>query len=573
MNGHEAILRQFVADGVNYMFGNPGTVEQGFLDALSAVPDLKYILTLQESIAVLCADGYARATKTPALVQIHSTPGLGNAIGNLYQAMRGQSPLVVIGGDAGIRYQAMDAQMAGDLVAMAEPVTKWSAMVVDPSSLLRMVRRAIKVAATPPCGPVYLCVPQDILDAEISEPILPTHIPKLAGKASDEDIQSMVSLIEQSSNPIILAGDGVAWSNANASLVHLAEMIGARVYMADGGDINMPEDHPLYFGSTGHMFGDASLPITTNSDCVIAIGCYLLPEVFPHLSDIFSPHAKILHVDSNPFNIAKNHRVDLSLVGEINGLISQLVDSLAQASEATMARFKANNIHNRKLKEEKVSNIEAIYGLKPDVPDEDYDGKTVFMASGEFCRELSLQLPSNAVIFDEALTNSPPISHYIPAKDLGDKYWTRGGSLGTGFPGAIGIKLADQSREVIGFSGDGGSMYTIQTLWTAARHNIAAKFVVCQNRSYRLLQANIRQFWDERGISHHDYPLCFDLSTPEISFEDIAQSMGVKAERVWKPSQINSAIARMLSATEPYLINLVLDGDVHPELIGIHCGQ
>lgn len=573
MNGHEAILRQFVADGVNYMFGNPGTVEQGFLDALSAVPDLKYILTLQESIAVLCADGHARATKSPALVQIHSSPGLGNAIGNLYQAMRGQSPLVVIGGDAGIRYQAMDAQMAGDLVAMAEPVTKWSAMVVDPSSLLRMVRRAIKVAATPPCGPVYLCVPQDILDAEITEQIFPTHIPKLAGKAADEDIQSMVSLIEQSSNPIILAGDGVAWSNANASLVQLAETIGARVYMADGGDINMPEDHPLYFGSTGHMFGEASLPITSDSDCIIAIGCYLLPEVFPHLSDIFSPNAKILHLDSNPFNIAKNHRVDLSLVGEIDGLISQIIESLAQASEATIARFKANSIHNRRLKEGKVSNIESIYGLKPDVADDDYDGKSVFMASGEFCRELSLQLPPNAVIFDEALTNSPPISHYIPARNLGDKYWTRGGSLGTGFPGAIGIKLADRSREVIGFSGDGGSMYTIQTLWTAARHNIAAKFVVCQNRSYRLLQANIRQFWDERGISHHDYPLCFDLSNPEISFEDIAQSMGVKAERVWKPSQIRPAIARMLSATEPYLINLVLDGDVHPELIGVHCGQ
>jgi benzoylformate decarboxylase len=195
------------------------------------------------------------------------------------------------------------------------------------------------------------------------------------------------------------------------------------------------------------------------------------------------------------------------------------------------------------------------------------------MASGEFCRELSLQLPEDAVIFDEALTNSPPISHYIPAQNLGDKYWTRGGSLGTGFPGAIGIKLANRSREVIGFSGDGGSMYTIQTLWTAARHNIAAKFVVCQNRSYRLLQANIRQFWDERGISHHDYPLCFDLSNPEISFEDIAKSMGVQAERVWKPSQIKPAIARMLAATEPYLINLVLDGDVHPELIGVHCGQ
>ena len=573
MNGHEAILRQFVADGVTYMFGNPGTVEQGFLDALSRVPDLKYILTLQESIAVLCADGYARATKSPALVQIHSTPGLGNAIGNLYQAMRGQSPLVVIGGDSGIRYQAMDAQMAGDLVAMAEPVTKWSAMVVDSSSLLRMVRRAIKISATPPCGPVYLCVPQDILDAEIVEKIYPTHVPKLASRASDEEVQSIVNLIEQSSNPIILAGDGVAWSNANTSLLQLAELIGARVYMADGGDINMPEDHPLYFGSTGHMFGEASLPITTDSDCIIAIGCYLLPEVFPNLSDIFSPNAKVLHLDSNPNNIAKNHRVDQSLVGEINGLIVQVVAGLSEASEATRDRFKTNNIHNRRLKEQRVSAVESVYGLKPGIRDDDYDGKSIFMASGEFCRELSLQLPENAVIFDEALTNSPPISHYIPAKNSGDKYWTRGGSLGTGFPGAIGVKLANPNREVVGFSGDGGSMYTIQSLWTAARHEIAAKFVVCQNRSYRLLQANIRQFWDERGISHHDYPLCFDLSTPEISFEDIAKSMGVTAERVWKPSHIKPAIARMLASKEPYLINLVLEGDVHPELIGVHCGQ
>src|ERR1041385_8651068 len=135
--GRFAILEQFRADGFQYMFGNPGTVEQGFLDALGSYPELKYILTLQQTIAVLTADGYARATQQPTLVQIHSTPGLGNAIGALYQAKRGHSPLVVIGGDAGIKYQAMDAQMAGDLVAFAEPVTKWSTMVQEPSSLLR----------------------------------------------------------------------------------------------------------------------------------------------------------------------------------------------------------------------------------------------------------------------------------------------------------------------------------------------------------------------------------------------------------------------------------------------------
>ena len=138
--GRFAIIEQFLADGMHFMFGNPGTVEQGFLDALAEYPAMKYILTLQESVAVTMADGYARATQKPTLVQLHSTPGVGNAIGALYQAKRGHSPLVVIGGDAGIRYQGLDAQMAGDLVALAEPVTKWATMVVDPSSLLRVLR-------------------------------------------------------------------------------------------------------------------------------------------------------------------------------------------------------------------------------------------------------------------------------------------------------------------------------------------------------------------------------------------------------------------------------------------------
>src|SRR4051795_2934529 len=152
--GRYAMLEQFVADGVTHIFGNPGTVEQGFLDALGDFPSLHYILTLQESVAILAADGYARAAKKPAIAQIHSSPGLGNAIGAMYQAQRGHSPIVVIGGDAGIKYQAMDAQMAADLVNMAKPVTKWSTMVQHPSSLLRVLRRAYKIAATPPMGPV-----------------------------------------------------------------------------------------------------------------------------------------------------------------------------------------------------------------------------------------------------------------------------------------------------------------------------------------------------------------------------------------------------------------------------------
>ena len=573
MKGHEAILRQFLANDLDHMFGNPGTVEQGFLDALADVPEMKYILTLQESIAVLCADGYARARLKPALVQIHSSPGLGNAIGNLYQAMRGQAPLVVIGGDAGIKYQAMDAQMAADLVAMAEPVTKWSAMVQHPSSLLRMVRRAIKIAATPPCGPVYLCLPEDILDAEITEEIFPAHVPSLATKPREHDLQALASAIEQASNPIILVGDGVAWTGGVDLVVELAETMGAKVYSADGGEINFPDDHLLNYGSTGHMFGDASLPITRGCDLCITLGAYLLPEVFPHLGDIFDPQATVIHVDTDVNNIAKNHRVDISYVAQPHTVLEGLIPLVKQLPQ---------NWHNssqerrKKLESESpVTNndIDVNYEVVPKHSSGEYDGKNLSMKSGYFIKTLSEMLPDNKIIFDEALTNSPPVNKYLPGRVPGDRMLTRGGSLGTGFPGAIGAKIAHPDRCVVGFSGDGGSMYTIQCLWTAARHNVAAKFVVCQNRSYKLLQANISKFWQERGIEGREFPTPFDLSKPEICFNEIANSFGVAGERVVRPDQVKDAIARMLAYDGPYLINLVLDGAIRPDLIGVRCGQ
>ena len=142
--GRFAIMEQFLADGVRFMFGNPGTVEQGFLDALSDYPDIQYIVGLQETVAAGIADGYARATRTPTILQLHSGVGLGNGIGMLYQSKRGHAPLVCIVGESGTQYDAMEAQMWADLVNMAEPVTKWATRVVHPSSLLRVLRRAIK---------------------------------------------------------------------------------------------------------------------------------------------------------------------------------------------------------------------------------------------------------------------------------------------------------------------------------------------------------------------------------------------------------------------------------------------
>lgn len=563
--GRFAILEQFLADGIHYMFGNPGTSEEGFLDALWNYPELKYILTLQESVAVMAADGYARATKKPALVQIHSTPGLGNAIGALYQAYRGHSPLVVIGGDAGIKYMAMDAQMAGDLVAFAEPVTKWSTMVMEPSSLLRVLRRAIKIATTPPMGPVYVCVPMDILDAPVVEEVRPTSFPSTKVVPDEASLKTAAEMLASAQKPMIFAGDGIAYSGAQSELAQVAELLGAEVWEADSGELNMSHTHPLNQGSTGHMFGSQSQVITSRGDVNLICGTYMLPEVFPELGDIFAPDAKVLHIDLNAYEIAKNHPVDLGMVSDPKLTLAKLATILQDVMSSK--HQKAAKARTAEIAEAKQANRERELIADREVRD------SVPLKFSRFAEELAALLPEDAIIFDEALTCSPQLTRYLPPTKPEHYFLTRGGSLGVGIPGAIGAKLAHPDKTVLGISGDGGAMYTIQALWSAARHNVDAKFVICNNRSYKLLQLNVLAYWQKRGIPEHDYPLSFDLSKPELSFVEMARGMGVAAVRVEKPEQIAPAIKQALAHDGPFLIDVVLEADVNPQMVGVKCGQ
>jgi benzoylformate decarboxylase len=527
---------------------------------------MKYILTLQESVAVLAADGYARATQRPTLVQIHSAPGLGNAIGAIYQAKRGHAPLVVIGGDAGLRYMNTEAQMYGDLVAFAEPVTKWSTMVLDPANLLRVLRRAIKIAATPPMGPVYVCLPADVLDAPTTELVVPTSLLSTRVAPSHETVAAIAQTLAAAKRPIIFVGDGVAYAGAQAELTRVAELLGAEVWEADSGEVNMAYDHPLYQGMTGHMFGFASKPITQKGDVNLICGTYILPEVFPELGPIFAEGAKTIHIDLDSGAIAKNHPVDVGIVADPKLTLALLAEALAatmKPDQQAAARDRAATIGQAKA-EKRTKQLEADHAVRDAVP----------LKMSRFMEELTAQLPKDDVlIFDEALTSSPAVVRYWPPQRTGEYFLTRGGSLGIGFPGALGAKLANPTKTVIGFSGDGGSMYTIQALWTAARHNIGAKFVVCNNSSYRLLQLNIDQYWKDQGIAKHDFPLSFDLSSPRLGFVDLARGMGVPGVRVEQPAEVAGAIQQMLAHDGPFLLDLALEGDVHPERIGNTCGQ
>ncbi|MFD8979254.1 thiamine pyrophosphate-binding protein [Streptomyces sp. NPDC059564] len=538
--GRERLIEQFKADGLKVMFGNPGTVEQGFLDAVDAAADFSYVLALQETVAAGIADGYARATGGAALLQLHSGVGLGNGIGMLYQSLRGHTPLVVVAGDAGVRYDAMDAQMASDLVAMARPVTKYATRVTDRHSVLRTIRRAVKIALTPPRGPVFVALPMDVLDELNSEPVLPTTVPLTDVAPSPASVGRAAELLAAAKRPVVLVGDGVALSGAQAELVAVAELLGADVYEVDSSEVNIAASHPLRRGQTGHMFGPHSKELVAGADGVLIVGTYVFPEVFPELESPFRPGAKVVHIDLNAYEIAKNHPVDLGLAADPRQALRALAGVLEQrlTPERRAAAAARLDVRTRERAGE------AAAAVDDDTP------------MAVFLRTLAERTGRDLIVFDEALTTSPLVTRYLPPERPGDYHLTRGGSLGVGFPGAVGAKLAHPDRLVVGFAGDGGSMYTYQALWTAVRHGIDAKFVVCNNRKYRLLDDNIAQYWRERDIAEHPFPGSFDLSHPEIDFAGLARALGADGTRVEKPDEAVAAAARMLAHPGPYLVDI-----------------
>ncbi|TQF04891.1 thiamine pyrophosphate-binding protein [Kitasatospora acidiphila] len=545
-----AIHEQFRADGVQYMFGNPGTVEQGFLDELREFPDLQYVLALQEAVVVGIADGYARATRKPALLQLHSGVGLGNGIGMLYQAMRGHAPLVCIVGESGLAYDSMDAQMAADLVGMAKPVTKWATRVVDPQSTLRVLRRAFKVAGTPPYGPVLVVLPADVMDQETTEDAVPTSYLTTTSVPDAASVEQAAALLAPARHPLILAGDGVHFSGAQGELAEFAEAWGATVWGADWAEVNLPASHPLFGGQLGHMFGEASAKVINPADGVLIVGTYTLNEVYPLLDGVFAPDAKVVHVDLDSGAIAKNFPVDLGLLADPKATLPRLTEALRRRQTGEQKADAAGRLTNA-TQQRKIAELEK---AALDIAGVGHDP----LCAELFGWELAKHLPTDAVLFDEALTSSPGLFRHLPADVPGQWHQTRGGSLGVGIPGAVGAKLAHPEREVIGFTGDGGSMYTVQALWTAARYGIAAKFVICNNGRYKLLDLNIEEYWKTVHVEHHEFPGPFDLDHPAIDFVKLAESLAVPAVRVEKPEQVAPAITRMLAHNGPFLIDLVI---------------
>lgn len=520
-----AVVEQLETEGVQYIFGNPGTIEQGLIDEIER-SSLSYVLALQEAAAVGIADGYARAGGRLGVVQLHTGVGLGNGVGMLYQAMRGGSPLLVLVGEAGLAFDAFEAQMAADLIGMARPVTKGAYRVLHPESTLRVLRRAIQTALTPPRGPVVVVLPADVLDQNTTEEVVKVSLPITRVTPSDSVLTKAARLLDVPGRRVVVMGDGIADSKAQDELARVAAALDADVYGANDSEVNISFRDPHYRGQLGHMFGEDSARLLRDAKSILIVGTYLFPEVYPSLRSPFAPDVNVVHIDLDLRSIGKNHPVTLGVLGDPKYTLAQL--------SSIIERFSPDD--NRRQADE--------FTLPMPASDSPLEAVARCIAEQAAC----------SVVFDEALTCSQTIMRYLRPHSPGSYLQTRGGSLGVGIPGAVGAKLAHPDRQVIAFTGDGGAMYTPQALWTAHRYGIPAKVVICNNERYKLLDNNIEVYWRGQGIPPHHLPSSFDLS-PSVDFVGLACSMGAGGQRVDKPEEAESAVATMLRHEGPYLID------------------
>jgi benzoylformate decarboxylase len=552
--GHRALVDQLLADGATHLFGNPGTVEQGLLDAVEREPRLDYVLALHESVAVGIADAYARASRRAAFVQLHSGVGLGNAVGTLYQSLRGRTPLVVFAGEAGLAYDAMDAHMAADLVSIARPVTKWATRVVDPGSVLRVVRRAVKVATTPPQGPVFVALPQDVLDAENGEEARPSDRLDTRCAPPAEAIRAVARRLAGAARPMIIVGDGVAASGAQAALARVAELAGADVWGAQSATANMDAAHPLWCGALGRMFGEDSRARTSRADVVLVTGTYLFPEVFPARAGVFAPGAWVAHVDLVADDIAKSFPVDLGLVADPATALGALAEALVLEQSPSQRAAAAGRVEAARGR--RGAALDALRAADEAVR------ARVPLHPAAVMRELGARWRDGLVVFDEALTASPDLVRHVPPRRADGYLQTYGTCLGVGLPGAVGAQLALPDRTVVGFAGDGGAAMSIPALWTAVRHRVPAKLIVLNNARYNVLRANLLRYWSERGIPPHPFPASFDLSAPPLRFADVAGALGMPAARVERLEELGPAFERALGAEGPFLLEVVVSAEL-----------
>src|SRR5437773_3960092 len=544
-----AVLMEILrAAGVRYLFGNPGTTELPFLDAL---PDsrLEYVVALQEAAAVAAADGYAQASGTLGVVNVHVAPGLANGISILHNAARAKTPLVVTAGQQDTRFLMDQPILAADLVRMAEPFTKWAYEIRRAGEAPSALRRALKVALTPPTGPVFLSLPMDLMGEVVED--AGEGPPELASRALPEAgvVGRAAQLLAAGQAPLVIAGDGVARSGGVAELTALAELLGARVH---GEPVyrrtNFPGNHPLWRG--GLFPSPAGVrKALDETDAVLIVGANVFTWFLHTEGAPFPGGLSVVQVDDDPWEIGRSYPVSLGIVADPRETLLELTRALASTlteRERMAGRARVETIGRGRA--EIVGRMRAAA---------EAEAERTPIGQAHLMYTLASLLPRDAVVVDESATSLPFVLRYLPFATPASFFGSKTGTLGWGMGAAIGVQLALPGRKVVATIGDGSVLYAPQALWTAARYRLPITYVVPNNASYAILKSGMLSL-DLPSAKRGIFP-GMDLVDPEIDYVGLAKALGVRAERVEKPGELRDVLAQCLAHGGPSLVDVAID--------------
>ena len=548
VTGRAAFLRLLASEGIEYLFGNPGTTELAIMEALGAQSDIRYVLGLQEAVVVAMADGYARASGRLTAANVHVAPGLGNAMGALYNARFYGSPILLTAGQQEQGHGLMEPMLYDPLVPIAQPMVKWAIECTRLQDLPRIVRRAAKLALTPPTGPVFLSLPGDVLDAEAALDLgKPTRVDS-ATRPSDAALEKLARRLLAARNPVLLAGHELATRDALREAATLAEILGTGVFQQ-----SVPyaahylSEHRCFLGALTRNQAQVRAALQPH-DVLVCLGSDVLRMSVHSPIDALPEGMPVIQISERDWELGKNYPAEIAIRADVRetlrSLIAVLEKTMSAAQKAEAANRLAQIEHgNWSAKREKLAREAAAAAQSMPI-----DPRWLMMA-------LSDALPKEAVLVEEGLSSTFSLHGFLRLRDAQCYYGLASGGIGFAMAGAVGISLALPERPVVALVGDGSAMYSIQALWTAAHLKRPITYVILNNRGYRILKERLVSF------RKTDKFVGMDIRDPQLDFIALAQSMGVPARRITKPDEVAPALRQALAAGGTSLIDLtVADG-------------
>jgi len=549
--GAAVLLEVLQSEGVQYIFGNPGTTELAMIDALTGWPEIGYIWGLQESTVVAMADGYAQASGRPGFIYLHTAAGLGNGMGALLNAQVSKTPLVVTAGQQDMRHTLTDPLLMGDLVRIAAPAAKWAHEVTHSDQLPVLLRRAFNDCMAAPRGSAFLSLPMNVMEDMTTVDI---------GERSTLDREAVAGSLDKLSDLLaaltpgkiaILAGDEVYASSASAETVLLAEALGAPVFGSSWPlHIPFPTSHSLWAGN---------LPFTASEmraqfeafDAVLVLGGQSLITYLYSEGSALPRGCRLMQLSSDVTSLGRTYATTLSMLGDIRMSLNVLLPMLHPKLERHRDAIKTLRVaaELRRGSRDVALRTRAQAEFKASVT-------TPLVAAEQVTRAIG----PHVAIIDEAVATSLHVRSFLNSSSSRQYSFVRGAILGWGMPAAVGASLGLGREPVVSLVGDGAALYSPQALWTAARERLPVTFVVMNNREYNVLKNYMKAQPQYLSVQANRF-IGMDLVDPPIDFLALAASMGVPARRVDRAADIASAVEAGIASGLPNLIEIPIGAE------------